>query len=119
MIKLGNSEYVKTKGDFKLDSLHVNKYAFEFPTNGQSKQSLTVEFVPFAYLDDGSRVYDLDTVYKIYIPDVDTYLQSNPLPNVIGAYFATEQGLADILNDKLPLLQATFVSPNQGQSDVI
>jgi len=111
MIKIGNNELVKTSGSFKLDSLHVKKYAFEFPTAGSSKQSLTVEFVPFSYMDDGSRVYDLDTVYKVHIPDVDKYLTTNNLPSVIQAYFATEAGLADILGNKIPNLQATFVSP--------
>jgi hypothetical protein len=111
MIKIGNTDYVKTKGEFKLDGLHVRKYSFEYPTMGSSKQSLAVEFVPFTYLDDGSRVYDLDTIYKVHIPDVDTYLVENNLTNVITAYFATELGLADILGDKYPNLQATFVPP--------
>ena len=111
MIKIGNEELIKSRGDFKLDSLHVRKYSFEFPTSGSSKQSLTVEFVPFAYLDDGSRVYDLDTTYKVYISDVEAYLSSNPLYSVISAYFSTEAGLADILGKKIPKLQASFIPP--------
>jgi hypothetical protein len=47
----------------------------------------------------------------VFISDVDTFIATNPVPNVIGAYFATEQGISDILNIKHPLLQTTFVSP--------
>ena len=111
MIKIGNSEYIKTKGDFSLEGLHVKKYVFEYPTLGSSKQTLNIELVPFAVLDDGTRVYDLDKVFKIYISDVDGYIASNPMQNVINAYFATEAGIADILGDKFPDLQAVFVPP--------
>jgi len=111
MIQIGNSEYIKKSSDFQMDGLHVKKYAFEFPVSGNSKQTLTVEFVPYGTLDDGTRVFDVDTVYKIYIPDVNEYLATHNLPNVASAYFATEAGLADILNEKKPLLQASFVSP--------
>jgi hypothetical protein len=111
MIKIGNSDYIKTSGAFKLEALHVKKYDFGFPTHSQSKQTLTIELVPFAYMDDGSRIYDLGKVYKVFISDVDTFISTNPLPNVVGAYFATEQGISDILNIKHPLLQTTFVSP--------
>jgi hypothetical protein len=114
MIRITNSENIKKSGDFKLDGLHVKKFSFEYPTTGKSKQVLTIELVPFANLDDGSRVYDLDTVYKVFIPDVDAYLMKHGFTNVINAYFATEMGIADILADKYPLLQAKFYPPQQG-----
>lgn len=113
MIKITNSEYVKTQGDFKLEELHVRKYAFAYPTLGSTKKSLTVEFVPVAILDDGTRIYDQDKIYKVYIPDLDAYLQANPMQNVITAYFATEMALVDVLNASKPELQTVFIAPQQ------
>ena len=111
MIQIGNLEYIKKSSDFKMDGLHVKKFSFEFPVSANSRQSLSVELVPYGVLDDGTRVFDVDTVYKIYIPDVDQYLATHSLPNVIGAYFATEQGISDLLGEKYPNLQTTFVPP--------
>ena len=113
MIKITNPDYIKKSGDFKLEELHVRKYSFEFPTLGSTKKSLTVEFVPVATLDDGTRIYDQDKVYKIYIPDLDAYLQANPIQSAITAYFATEAALAEILNVKQPNLQTVFIPPTQ------
>lgn len=108
MLKINNPEYIKGKGEFTMDELHTKKYIFEYPTLGKPKKTLTVEFVPVAILDDGTRVYDQETVYKIYISDLDAFLMENPIMDVITAYGATQNALCKLLNIKHPNLQTTF-----------
>jgi hypothetical protein len=114
MIQITNQEYIKSKDDFKLDGLHVKKFQFDFPTSGSLKQSLVVELVPYTVMDDGSRLHDQNKIYKIYIPDLETYIQEHGLTTTASAYFATEQGINEIMNIKFPLLQTIFVPPQQG-----
>jgi hypothetical protein len=111
MIKITNLEYVKASGDFKLEGLHVKRFDFGFPTHANSQQSLTIELVPFAYMDDGSRIYDIEKVYKVVIPHVESYITTHALASVGAAYYATEAGIADILGVEHPNLNAVFVAP--------
>ena len=37
MIRITDIEKIKSKGDFKLDGLHVKRYHFDFPTTRKSK----------------------------------------------------------------------------------
>jgi hypothetical protein len=111
MIQITNEEYIRSRDDFKLDGLHVKKFHFDFPTTGDTKQSLVVELVPYITLDDGSRLHDQNKIYKIYIPDLEGYIAKHGLTTAATAYFATEQGITEILGVKYPQLESIFVPP--------
>lgn len=111
MIRITNPEYIDGKDSFKIDGLHVKRFSLEFPTNEQSKQTLVIEAVPFAYLDSGKRVYNKDKVYKIVVSDCEAFMGSAPA-SFIPAYFATEQAIRDIMAQDYPLLQLVWEAPS-------
>lgn len=113
MIRITNSEYVKTKGEFRVDGLHVKRYHFDFPTTEVAKQNLNIEAVPFTYMDDGSRMFYNDRFYKIYISDIDSFLvEHKGIDAILDAYFYTEKAITELINLKYPLLNANWDAPN-------
>ena len=111
MIRIKNSEYVKSAGDFKIDGLHVKRLHFDLTAQDNSAESLVVEMIPFATMDNGAKVFDHNKVYKIYIPNLQQYIIDGGDQSIVAAYFATEQAITHLLNDKHPELQAKFEAP--------
>lgn len=113
MIQITNPEQIKKSGEFKIDGLHVKRFHFELQPEANAPEELTVELVPFGIMDSGEKIHDLTKTYKIVITDLQGYLAENPdfIPTVGGAYFATEMGIVDLLNQKHPELQAVFIPP--------
>lgn len=111
MIRLKAVEHIKSFGDFKLDGLWIKSFHFEStPLNG-AKKRLTVELIPFAYMEDGSKLFDYERPKKLYIGDAQTYLEENIGSNFFNAYFATELAISDIMNEQYPDWNCEFEPP--------
>lgn len=110
MIKLTSPEHIKGQGSFKMDGLWVKQLHFDNPCDNVKKQQVKVEVVPFAYMDDGSRVFDLTRSRKILIDDAEKYLIESGDQLFLQAYFATEQSIAKMLTDRTDW-SAEFIAP--------
>lgn len=110
MIKITAQEHIKTKGDFKLDGLWVKNFHFNNPSNNTDKATLLIEVIPYATLDDGTKVFDLTRSKKVHLLDVDDYLKNSGDMTFLQAYFATEGAVAKLLSDRTEWT-ASFEAP--------
>ena len=112
MIKITSQEHIQTKDDFKVDKIGLGDFVFRGPTKRGEKHTLSFNARPFAYMDDGSRFYDMDPESKqeVKILDVEAYLESGVDPIFNAAYFATEAAIANLLSLRTPLT-CSFEAP--------
>ena len=100
MIRLTAPEHIKTHGEFQLDGLWVKSFVLHNPPDNTSKQTLTIEVVPFKYMDDGSKIFDLTRNKKVHLMDAEQYLITSGDTKFLQAYFATENAIAGLLSDR-------------------
>ncbi len=102
MIKLTSEEHIKKSGDFEIDKVGLLNFIFYGPTKQGEKFTLSANFRPFSYMDDGSRLYDMDKDIDrtIKILDVEDYLMNGGDSEFNQAYFAVENALAKLLTMK-------------------
>jgi len=105
MIKITSQEHIQTKDDFEVDKIGLVNFVFRGPTKRGEKHTLSFDVRPFAYMDDGSRFYDMDPDAKqeVKLFDVEEYIKNGNDPTFNSAYFATEAAIANLLSLKTPL----------------
>jgi hypothetical protein len=113
MIRITNQEQIKKSGNFRIDGLHIKRFHFDLQPETGAGEELTIECVPFATMEDGSKIHDLTRIYKVSINDLQEYLVDNPdVAQAVGAaYYATEAAIAQLINKRNPELQAVFEAP--------
>ncbi len=99
-LKLTSIEHVKKQGDFKLDRLWVKRLSFDNNPKNGSTQQLTIEVLPFAYLEGGTRVFFNDSVEKIFITDIEQYLIDTGDLDLLTAYDAIEKAVVKLINTR-------------------
>lgn len=92
--KITSPEHIKGAGEFAVDLLHMKKLHIDQVAQNSGKMTVVAEFVPYAVLDDGTKVFEHDTVFKVHIPDVYEYIATGGNPAFNQAFGAI--GLASV-----------------------
>lgn len=113
MIRITNDEHIKRAGEFKVDGLHVKRFHFDLQPETGAFEELTIELIPFATMDDSSKLFDQNNTFKVSINNLQQFLADNPeVAMPVGiAYYATEAAITALLGKKHPELQATYEAP--------
>ena len=118
ILTIGNQELVKSSGDFKMDGLWITHLEYDAPaTNDASqKQTLVIDLIPFAYLDDNDKIFYEKGKKQVRLSDAQAHMDQEALGNignmeVLQAFLACLKAGGALADQQGTNWQTVFTSP--------